>query len=346
MADTVLNSPNIKKLSAKDFRSDQENRWCPGCGDHGILNSVQKALADMEIKKEDYAVISGIGCSSRFPYYMDTYGFHTIHGRAAAIASGVKCANPDLEVIQVSGDGDALAIGGNHFIHAVRRNIDMTILLFNNEIYGLTKGQYSPTSNQGMVTKTSPFGTIEEPFKPAQLALGAQSKFYARSIDTSIKLTTEVVKSASAHKGTSIVEILQNCVIYNDGTHALVTDKATKDDYQLILEQDKPMIFGIEKNKGLILGGNGKLIVVTIGEHGITEADVLVHDAHTENPHMHWLLSSMMAPEYPVALGVIRDVASPSYDEKMVQQIKDVQALSSIKNMDDLLNSGDTWVVE
>ena len=346
MVDTVLNAPNIKKLSAKDFRSDQENRWCPGCGDHGILNSVQKAMAEMDHKKEDYAVISGIGCSSRFPYYMDTYGFHTIHGRAAAIASGAKCANPDLEVIQVSGDGDALAIGGNHFIHAVRRNIDMTILLFNNEIYGLTKGQYSPTSNQGMVTKTSPFGTIEEPFKPAQLALGAQSKFYARSIDTSIKLTTKVVKAASAHKGTSIVEILQNCVIYNDGTHALITDKATKADYQLVLEQDKPMIFGAEKNKGLIVGSNGKLVVVTIGEDGITEADLLVHDAHTEDSHMHWLLSSMMAPEYPVALGVIRDVNSASYDEKMTQQIKDIQASSSIKNMDDLLNSGDTWLVD
>ncbi|RXQ96758.1 2-oxoacid:ferredoxin oxidoreductase subunit beta [Ancylomarina salipaludis] len=346
MADTLLNTSNIKKLSAKDFRSDQENRWCPGCGDHGILNSVQKAMAEMDYKKEDYAVISGIGCSSRFPYYMNTYGFHTIHGRAAAIASGVKCANPNLEVIQVSGDGDALAIGGNHFIHAVRRNIDMTILLFNNEIYGLTKGQYSPTSKQGMVTKTSPFGTIEEPFKPAQLALGAQSKFYARSIDTSIKLTSELVKAASAHKGTSIVEILQNCVIYNDGTHSMVTDKATKGDYQLILEHGKPMIFGIEKNKGLVLGANGKLIVVTIGENGITEADILVHDAHTENPHMHWLLSSMMAPEYPVALGVIRDVDSTSYDEKMVQQIKAVRAESSFKCMDDLLNSGDTWVVD
>ncbi len=346
MADTVLNSPNIKKLSAKDFRSDQENRWCPGCGDHGILNSVQKAMADMEFKKEDYAVISGIGCSSRFPYYMDTYGFHTIHGRAAAIASGAKCANPNLEIIQVSGDGDALAIGGNHFIHAVRRNINMTILLFNNEIYGLTKGQYSPTSEQGMVTKTSPFGTIEEPFKPAQLALGARSKFYARSIDTSIKLTTEVVKAASAHKGTSIVEVLQNCVIYNDGTHSLITDKATKGDYQLILEHGKPMIFGTNKDKGLILGGNGKLVVVTIGEHGVKESDLLIHDAHTENPHMHWMLSSMTAPKYPVALGVIRDVDSGSYDEKMVQQIEDIKALSSIKNMDDLLNSGDTWVVD
>lgn len=346
MADTVLNSPNIKKLSAKDFRSDQENRWCPGCGDHGILNSVQKAMAEMEYKKEDYAVISGIGCSSRFPYYMDTYGFHTIHGRAAAIASGAKCANPNLEVIQVSGDGDALAIGGNHFIHAVRRNIDMTILLFNNEIYGLTKGQYSPTSNQGMVTKTSPFGTIEEPFKPAQLALGARSKFYARSIDTSIKLTTAVVKAASNHKGTSIVEVLQNCVIYNDGAHSIITDKATKEEYQLILEHGKPMIFGKEKNKGLIMGGNGKLVVVIIGEHGIKESDLLIHDAHTENPHMHWMLSSMTAPKYPVALGVIRDVDATSYDEKMVQQIKDVKAISSIKSMDDLLNSGDTWTVD
>ncbi len=346
MADTLLKTNGLKKLTAKDFRSDQENRWCPGCGDHGILNSVQKAMADMDYKREDYAVISGIGCSSRFPYYMNTYGFHTIHGRAAAIASGAKCANPDLQIIQVSGDGDALAIGGNHFIHTVRRNIDMTILLFNNEIYGLTKGQYSPTSNQGMITKTSPFGTIEEPFKPAQLALGAQAKFYARSIDTNIKLTSELVKASFAHKGTSIVEILQNCVIYNDGTHSVITDKETKEEYQLVLEHGKPMIFGKEKNKGLILGGNGKLVVVTIGEHGITEEDILVHDAHTENPHMHWLLSSMTAPEYPVALGVIRDVDSVSYDEKMVKQIEAVKDVSPIKNMDDLLSSGDVWVVD
>lgn len=346
MVESFVKTQNPTKLTPKDFKSDQEVRWCPGCGDHGILNSVQKAMADLEIPKEKFAIISGIGCSSRFPYYMDTYGFHTIHGRAAAIASGVKCANPDLEIIQVSGDGDALAIGGNHFIHAIRRNIDMTILLFNNEIYGLTKGQYSPTSKHGMITKTSPFGTIESPFQPAELALGAQAKFYARSIDTNIKLTSEVIMAASKHKGTSIVEVLQNCVIYNDGTHSMITDKETKDEYQLILQHGERMIFGKDRNKGLIVGGNGKLVVVTIGQHGIDEEDILIHDAYNPDPHMHWLLSNMSAPEYPVAFGVIRDVTALSYDEKMVQQIKDVQSQSTIKCMDDLLHSGDTWTVE
>ncbi|RUT72906.1 2-oxoacid:ferredoxin oxidoreductase subunit beta [Ancylomarina longa] len=346
MADTVVKTQNPVKLTPKDFKSDQEVRWCPGCGDHGILVSVQKAMAEMGIPKEKFAVISGIGCSSRFPYYMNTYGFHTIHGRAAAIASGAKAANPDLEILQISGDGDALAIGGNHFIHAIRRNIDMTILLFNNEIYGLTKGQYSPTSKQGMITKTSPFGTIEEPFHPGELALGAQSKYYARTIDTNIKLTTEILLSASKHKGTSIVEVLQNCVIYNDGAHSLITAKDKKDDYQLILKHGEHMIFGKNRDKGLILGGSGKLVVVNVGEHGIAEQDILIHDAHNPDPHMAWLLSNMSAPEYPVALGVIRDVAALSYDEKMTQQIKDVQATAKIKCVDDLLNSGDTWDVD
>jgi len=345
MAETVVKTQIPVKLTPKDFKSDQEVRWCPGCGDHGILVSVQKAMAEMGIPREKFAVISGIGCSSRFPYYMNTYGFHTIHGRAAAIASGAKAANPDLEILQISGDGDALAIGGNHFIHAIRRNIDMTILLFNNEIYGLTKGQYSPTSKQGMITKTSPFGTIEEPFHPGELALGAQAKYYARTIDTNIKLTSEILLSASRHKGTSIVEVLQNCVIYNDGAHSLITNKEKKDDYQLILKHGEHMIFGKERNKGLILGGKGKLVVVNIGEHGIEEQDILIHDAHIPDPHMAWLLSNMSAPEYPVALGVIRDVAALSYDEKMTKQIKDVQAKASIKCVDDLLKSGDIWEV-
>lgn len=346
MAISILDNRNKKKMTAKDFLSDQEIRWCPGCGDFGILSSVQKFLAELSIEQENIAVISGIGCSSRFPYYLNTYGFHTIHGRAAAIASGAKCANPKLEILQVSGDGDALAIGGNHFIHAVRRNIDMTILLFNNEIYGLTKGQFSPTSKQGKITKTSPMGTIEQPFIPAELALGARSKFYARSIDTSIKLTTGILLEASKHKGTSIVEVLQNCVIFNDGVHALLTNKETKLDNQLILKHGEPMIYGKDKNKGLILGSTGKLIVVTVGENGIKESDILVHDAHEEMPHMHWLLSTMMAPEFPVALGVIRNVSEHSYDEKMQWQIDAAKEKSKIKCMDDLLNSGDTWEVD
>lgn len=334
------------EYTPKDFKSNQEVRWCPGCGDYGIINSVQKALADLGHPKENWAIISGIGCSSRFPYYMNTYGFHTIHGRAAAIASGVKCANPNLKVLQISGDGDAMAIGGNHFIHAIRRNIDMTILLFNNEIYGLTKGQYSPTSKYGKITKTSPYGTIEQPFNPAQLALGAQGKFFARSIDTNTKLTSDLVIEADKHTGTSLIEILQNCIIYNDGTHASITDKEFKDERQIVLEHGKPMIFGKDKNKGLILTSQGKISVAIIGENGITENDILVHDAKCIDPHMHWVLASMKAPDLPVALGVIRNVEESCYNEKLEEQITEVKNKSKIKCMDDLLNSGDIWLVE
>ncbi len=334
------------KYTPKDFKSDQEIRWCPGCGDHGIINSVYKAMAEIGYPKESWAVISGIGCSSRFPYYMNTYGFHTIHGRAAAIASGVKCSNPELNILQVSGDGDAMAIGGNHFIHAIRRNINMTMLLFNNEIYGLTKGQYSPTTKYGKVTKTSPYGTIEQPFHPAELALGAQGKFFARSIDTNINLTADILVHAVKHKGASLVEVLQNCVIYNDGAHALVTDKEHKLDRQIILEHGKPMIFGKNNDKGLMLSSKGKIVVVHLGENGISEKDLLVHDAHNPDPHIHWLLATMAAPEYPVALGVIRQVEASCYDEQLELQIEEVKKVSKIKCMDDLLNSGDTWEVK
>jgi 2-oxoglutarate ferredoxin oxidoreductase subunit beta len=334
------------KYTPKDFKSNQEVRWCPGCGDYGILSSVQKAMAELGHPKENWAIISGIGCSSRFPYYMNTYGFHTIHGRAAAIASGVKCANPDLKIIQVSGDGDATAIGGNHFIHVIRRNIDMTILLFNNEIYGLTKGQYSPTSKYGKVTKTSPYGSIEHPFSPAELAIGAQGKFIARSIDTNIALTTNLVKIADKHVGTSLIEILQNCIIYNDGTHSIITDKEHKADRQIILEHGKPMIYGKEMNKGLKLNAIGQIESVTIGENGISESDILVHDATSADPHMHWILSKMTAPELPVALGVIRNVEDACYNVKLEEQLVEVAKKSKIKCMDDLLNSGDTWEVQ
>ncbi len=333
------------KLTAKDFKSDQEVRWCPGCGDHAVLNAVHKAMAELNLPKEKYAVISGIGCSSRFPYYMDTYAFHGIHGRAAAISTGVKVANPELSVWTITGDGDALAIGGNHFIHAIRRNVDINILLFNNQIYGLTKGQYSPTSVEGQVTKTSPYGTVEHPFHPGELVLGAQGKFFARTLDNNVKLTTNVLIEAAQFKGTSMVEILQNCVIYNDGCHKAITDREHKADRQLILEHGKPMIFGKNNDKGLILDG-WKLKVVTIGENGITQDDILVHDAHTKEPFMHLMLANMSYPDYPVAFGVIRAVADTTYDDKVEKQIAYVQENSKIKNMDDLLNSGDTWAVE
>lgn len=332
------------KLTFKDFKSDQEVRWCAGCGDHAILNSVQKAMAQMDIPKEKFAVIAGIGCSSRFPYYMNTYGFHTIHGRGAAIASGTKVANPDLSVWVINGDGDGLAIGGNHFIHLNRRNININLLLFNNEIYGLTKGQYSPTTKEGTKTKTSPYGTIEHPFNPGELVLGAEGKYFARSIDVNMKLTQEVLLDAEQHQGTSVVEILQNCVIFADGAHSYYTDREEKLDRQIVLRHGEKMIFGKNNDKGLVLDGMN-LKVVTIGENGVTEDDILVHNAHEERPFLHWMLINMKGPDFPIALGVIRAVKGRTYEQKMDDQIADVKAKSSIKNVNDLLRSGNTWTV-
>jgi 2-oxoglutarate ferredoxin oxidoreductase subunit beta len=338
------------KYVAQDFKSDQEVRWCPGCGDHAILSAVQKALPEiselLNYSKERYAFISGIGCSSRFPYYMNTYGFHGIHGRASAIATGVKVANPKLSVWQITGDGDALAIGGNHFIHAVRRNIDLNILLFNNEIYGLTKGQYSPTSKLGIVTKTSPFGTVEHPFLPGELVLGARGTFFARSIDMEVALTKDCMVAAAKHDGTSVVEILQNCVIFNDGTHNEFADKSVRSESTIVLKHGEPMIFGKNGDKGLILDvDNLKLKVVTIGENGIRPEDILVHNAHNPNPGIHMMLV-YMRPPMPVALGVIRAVSDSTYDDNVRDQVLAVKSKSAIKNMDDLLRSGDTWMVE
>lgn len=340
MAETVTT-----QYTPKDFKSDQEIRWCPGCGDHSVLNGVQKALSELGIPREKFAFISGIGCSSRFPYYMNTYGFHSIHGRAAAIATGVKTANPGLSVWQISGDGDALAIGGNHFIHAVRRNIDINIILFNNEIYGLTKGQYSPTSQKGLVTKTSPYGTVEEPFSPGELVIGAKGKFFARTIDTNVALATEIYAEAARHNGTSVIEVLQNCVIFNDGIHDIVTGKEVRDDRTIILRHGQKMIFGKNHDKGLMLDGL-KLKVVTLGQNGITEKDIIVHDAHEPNPGIQYMLANMKYPEYPVALGIIRSVPGETYDKAVTEQIESVKQTSRIKCMDDLLNSGSTWKVE
>ena len=336
----------VNKYTPKDFKSDQEVRWCPGCGDHAILSAVQKALTELDIPKEKFAFISGIGCSSRFPYYMDTYGFHSIHGRASAIASGVKTANPELSVWQITGDGDALAIGGNHFIHVVRRNIDINIILFNNEIYGLTKGQYSPTSTKGLVTKTSPFGTVEEPFSVGELVIGAKGKFFARTIDTNVALSTQIYFEAAKHKGTSVIEVLQNCVIFNDGIHDTVADKEVRDERTIILKHGHPMIFGKGNEKGLMMEGCKKLKVVKIGENGITEKNILVHDAYEANPGIQYMLANMSYPEYPVALGVIRSVDWPTYDKSVENQINTVKKTAKIKCMDDLLMSGSVWEVE
>jgi 2-oxoglutarate ferredoxin oxidoreductase subunit beta len=292
-----------------------------------------------------YAVISGIGCSSRFPYYMSTFGFHTIHGRATAVASGVKLANPDLNVWVITGDGDGMAIGGNHFIHLVRRNIDLNLILFNNKIYGLTKGQYSPTTDRGFKTKTSPFGTIEDPFVPGQLVIGARGTFFARSIDSNMKLSQSVFESAASHKGTSVVEVLQNCVIFNDGIHDAISDPQFRTERQLILEHGKPMLFGAQNDKGIMFD-RGKLKVAVIGQNGVTVDDILVHDETETDPTVHMALINMQYPDFPVAFGVIRKVAAPVYDIEMVAQINQVQQTRKIKCVDDLLNSGNTWEVK
>ena len=335
----------ILEYTIKDFKSENEVRWCPGCGDHAVLNSIQKAMANLGVRQEDFAVISGIGCSSRFPYYMSTYGFHTIHGRAAAVASGVKCANPKLCVWEITGDGDALAIGGNHFIHCIRRNIDLNIILFNNKIYGLTKGQYSPTSDRGAVTKTSPQGTIESPFISGQLILGAGGSFFARAVDNNIKHSQQVFEDAARHQGTSVVEVLQNCVIFNDGIHAEISDPKMRDERQIFLKHGEPMIFGNQKDKGLILSRSG-LKVAVIGQNGITLDDILIHDVTEPNGYIHQQLIGMKLPDFPVAMGVIRAVEAPVYDQLLEEQIAAVQSKSKIKSIDDLLSSGNTWVVE
>nr|WP_319999751.1 2-oxoacid:ferredoxin oxidoreductase subunit beta [uncultured Draconibacterium sp.] len=326
------------KYTIKDFKSENEVRWCAGCGDFAIINAVQRTMAGMGIPKEKFAVISGIGCSSRFPYYMNTFGFHTIHGRATAVASGVKAANPELSVWVMTGDGDSMAIGGNHFIHLIRRNIDLNVVLFNNRIYGLTKGQYSPTSDRGFVSKTSPFGTVEDPFIPGQLVIGARGSFYARSIDGNLKLSQSIFEKAAEHKGTSVVEVLQNCVIFNNGIHNEITDPNHRADRQLVLEHGKPMLFGTENEKGLVFE-NGKLKVVKIGENGVIEDDILVHDAMEVDPTLHLALINMALPDFPVAFGVIRAVPAPVYDVEMEAQIKEVQQTRKLTCVDELLNS-------
>ncbi|HNR43189.1 MAG TPA: 2-oxoacid:ferredoxin oxidoreductase subunit beta [Bacteroidales bacterium] len=334
---------NKLKYSPKDFKSDQEVRWCPGCGNHAVLSAVQRALAELDIPKENYVFVSGIGCSSRFPYYMDTYGFHGIHGRASTIATGVKTANPGLSVWQITGDGDALAIGGNHFIHAVRRNVDINIILFNNEIYGLTKGQYSPTSEKGLVTRTSPYGTVEEPFSVGELVIGAKGKYFARTIDANVTLSTQIYKDAARYKGTSVIEVLQNCVIFNDGVHENISGREVRDDRTLTLRHGEPMIFGKNNDKGLVLDGL-KLKVVNLGD-GYREKDLLIHDAYETNPGIHYMIASMRYPEYPVALGVIRAAAGQTYEMAVEEQIRSVGKNSEIKCVADLLKSGSTWKV-
>ena len=334
-----------QQYTPASYKSDQAVRWCPGCGDHAILNTLHKAMATLGIPPHQTAVISGIGCSSRLPYYMNTYGFHTIHGRAAAIATGFKVANPQMTVWQISGDGDGLAIGGNHFIHAVRRNIDINILLFNNKIYGLTKGQYSPTSARGFVSKSSPYGTTEDPFIPAELVFGARGTFFARSIDVELATSQEVMVAAAKHHGAAVCEILQNCVIFNNGIHNPITDKEVRADRTIHLRHGEKMLFGKDNNRGLVQDGFG-LKAVTIGEDGYTIDDVLVHDAHCQSNFLHQQLAMMDGETLPLAVGVIRDVDAPAYDSAVEQQVAEVRARKNFQSLRDMILAGETWTVE
>ena len=339
------------EYNQQDFKSKLEIKWCPGCGDYAVHAALLRAFPviakELNYTKEQFAFVSGIGCSSRFPYYVNCYGFHGIHGRASAISTGVKVANPHLSVWQATGDGDALAIGGNHFIHAIRRNIDINILLFNNQIYGLTKGQYSPTSKLGMITKTSPYGTVEHPFNPGELIIGARGTFFARSLDVEIQLSTDIMIEAAKHDGTSVMEMLVNCVIFNDKAHGYISDKENRDDRIIVLQHGQPMIFGKNRDKGLILDKDAmQLKIVELGKNGITEKDILVHNAENQDTGIHMMLAGMKAPDMPVALGIIRNVKDKTYDDNVRDQLEEVKAAAKVHCVDDLLQSGATWEVE
>jgi 2-oxoglutarate ferredoxin oxidoreductase subunit beta len=328
------------KLTRKDFISDQDVRWCPGCGDYSILAQVQRVMPELGLPRERFVFVSGIGCSSRFPYYMNTYGFHSIHGRAPAIASGLKIARPDLSVWVVTGDGDGLSIGGNHLIHALRRNVGLKILLFNNRIYGLTKGQYSPTSEIGKVTKSTPFGSVDYPFNPIAVAMGVDASFVARTIDVEAKSLQDILRRAYQHPGGAFIEILQNCNIFNDGAWEKLTDKATKADTVLLLEHGKPLIFGKNRDKGLRLGAGGSLDVVTLG-NGISESDLLVHDER--NRPLAYMLAHL---ENPTPIGVFHAMARPAYEDAMARQVDAARQKQGDGDINDLFKRGETWVVE
>ena len=334
---------STQELTKKDFVSDQDVRWCPGCGDYAILSQVQKVFPTLGIPKEQFLVVSGIGCSSRFPYYMDTFGFHSIHGRAPAFAAGAKLSNPELSVWIATGDGDAMSIGGNHFIHLLRRNVDLNVLLFNNRIYGLTKGQYSPTSEVGKVTKSTPMGSLDFPFNPPSLALGAQATFVARTIDTEQKHLGEVLRRANGHKGTSFIEIYQNCNIFNDGAFSELTDRETKVETQLVLEHSKPMLFGPDKNQGIILEGSKLKVVKIDDKHSID--DILIHNESDKNLGM-LLSEATYDPKLPTPLGIIYQEEKETYDSLMEKQISEAKSKDPNPSVNDLLHSGNTWEVK
>ena len=331
------------QLTAKDYASDQEIRWCPGCGDYAILAQVKKVLATIGAVRHNTVFVSGIGCSSRFPYYIDTYGFHSIHGRALGIATGVKIANPDLHVWVVTGDGDALSIGGNHLLHTIRRNVDITVLLFNNRIYGLTKGQYSPTSPLGKKTKSTPQGSVDFPLYPLSVAIGAEATFVARTIDVNVKHLQYVLERAAAHRGTSFVEIYQNCNIFNDLAFEYATAKDQKEDTTLQLEHNRPLLFGKDRDKGIRLNGMTPE-VVTLGD-GITEDDLLFHDERLAESSLAYLLSRMHHPEFPEPIGVFRCVERPTYERLLWDQVKTAASAKS-PDLNTLFQAGDSWVVD
>jgi 2-oxoglutarate ferredoxin oxidoreductase subunit beta len=331
----------MSTLGKKDFVSDQDVRWCPGCGDYAILAQVQKVLPELGVPRENFVFVSGIGCSSRFPYYVNTYGVHSIHGRAPAIATGIKVSRPELSVWIVTGDGDALSIGGNHLIHILRRNLDVNILLFNNRIYGLTKGQYSPTSEVGKKTKSTPQGSVDHPFDPLALALGAGASFVARSLDVETKHLQTVLRRAHEHRGTSFVEILQNCNVFNDGAFEPLTEKATKSDHTVLLEHGRPLVFGADRTRGIRLRPDLRPEVITLGD-GLTEADLLVYDE--TNPAMAQIVAALQGPGFPTPLGVFTAVERPCYEDAARDLVEQAKARESA-DLGALLMRGDTWTV-
>lgn len=335
-------STDLPVLKASDFASDQDVRWCPGCGDYSILAQMKKMLPDLGLPLEQIVFVSGIGCSSRFPYYMNTYGIHSIHGRAPAFATGIRVSRPDLKVFVITGDGDSLSIGGNHFIHLLRRNVDVTLVLFNNRIYGLTKGQYSPTSPEGQVTKSTPMGAVDHPLNPISVALAAEATFIARSVDSQVKHLAQTLYRAAQHKGTSVVEVYQNCNVFNDGAWDYAKEKAVRDDNTVLLEDGKPMIFGKERDKGIRLNGLQPEVVELAS--GISQDDLLFHDEKADSALVH-ILAKMRHPEFPEPIGVFRDVEKDLFEDEVRGQISTAVEKKGRGDLNALFNAGDTWEV-
>jgi 2-oxoglutarate ferredoxin oxidoreductase subunit beta len=338
-------SVELPVLTAKDFASDQELRWCPRCGDYSILAQMKKVLPTLGIPKEKFVFVSGIGCSSRFPYYMDTFGFHSIHGRAPAIATGVKLAQPDAQVWVITGDGDALSIGGNHLMHAIRRNVDLKIILFNNQIYGLTKGQYSPTSPVGKRTKSTPYGSVDNPLSPLSVAIGSEASFVARTVDVDIKHLTMVLERAAHHHGTAFVEVYQDCNVFNSGAFFYASKKDQKADNVVYLEHGKPLIYGKQRDKGIRVNEANRPEIVELGS-GISEDDLLFHDEKSAEPSLAFMLARMRHPEFPEPMGIFRAVDRPVYDEQVELQMQAALESKGEGDLEALFNTGDTWTVE